>query len=134
MTKNSLKPSKKLLKKYKSSKTKSQLEIPDYKTLNHHIGMQKEEYERLIKNTKNQKEFVYFFDNSNITIEEQIGKTKDGINFLTISHCSKNSCKKIGVGLMIYSSGKIYQGYFKDNKLHFFGRYITFSFSTDIAL
>ena len=122
MTENSLKPSKELIKKYKDSKTNSQLEIPDYKTLNHHIEMKKEKYDLLIENTKDKEEFIYFFDNSNIKIEEQIGETIDGNKFLVISHCSKNLNETIGAGLMIYSNGEIYQGYFKANKLHFFGR------------
>ena len=132
MTENNLMPSKELIEKYKKSKTNSQLDIPDYETLNHHIEMKEEEYELLIENTKNKEEFVYFFDNNNIKIEEQIGKTKEGNKFLVISHCSKNSNEMIGAGLMIYSNGEIYQGYFKANKLHFFGRYVTFNFSTDI--
>ena len=122
ITEHSLMPSKILLKKYKSSETNSQLEIPDYKTLNDYIGMEKEEYELLIENTKDKEEFVYFFDNSNIKIDEQIENAKGGNKCLVISHCSKNSRKKIGAGLMIYSNGEIYQGYFKANKMHFFGR------------
>ena len=127
MTENSLMPSEELIMKYKSSKTNSQLEIPDYETLNHHIEMKVKEYELLIKNTKRQEEFVYFFDNNNIEIIEQIGKEIDGKKYLIISHCSKNSNEMIGVGQMIYSNGEIYQGYFKANKLHFYGRYITFN-------
>ena len=122
MTENSLMPSKELINKYKSSKTNSQLEIPDYKTLKRYIGMKKEEYELLIKNTKDNGDFVYFFDNSNIKIEEQIGETIDGNKFFVISNCSKSSNEMIGAGLMIYSNGEIFQGYFKANKLHFFGR------------
>ena len=122
MTENNLMPSKELIEKYKKSKTNSQLDIPDYETLNHHIEMKEEEYELLIENTKDKEEFVYFFDNNNIKIEEQIGKTIAGNRFLVISHCSKNSNEMIGPGLMIYSNGEIYQGYFKANNLHFFGR------------
>ena len=122
MTENSLMPSEKLIEKYQKSNTNTQLDIPDYETLNHHIEMKEEEYELLIENTKDKEEFVYFFDNNNIKIEEQIGKTIDGNRFFVISHCSKNSNKMIGAGLMIYPNGEIYQGYFKANKLHFFGR------------
>ena len=88
----------------------------------------------LSKILKTKKEFVYFFDNSNIKIKEQIGETIDKNKFLVISHFSKNSNEMIGAGLMIYSYGEIYQGYFKDNKMHFFGRYVNFSFSIDLIL
>ena len=60
MTENSIMPSNELIKKYKSSKTNNQLEIPDYEYLNHHIEMKKEEYDIFIENTKDKKRVCLF--------------------------------------------------------------------------
>lgn len=128
MAENNLHPSDKLLTKYKNSSTSSDLEIPDFESLNADIGVQERVYQQLTNKINSEDEFVYCFDNNNIKVVERICELENGSKFLAISHCLKDSTHMIGAGLLIFSNGEIYQGYFKNNKKHFRGRYVPITY------
>jgi len=120
-----LKPSKSRQEKYAENPKLKELVLRDFEFYKEKIGMKQKTYETLQKIYNSFSPFDYKASPSDI--KEITRESHTGTKFVYVGEVVPGTKIRKGMGITVYASGEIYEGYREDAKPHYFGRYIHIS-------
>eukprot|EP00345_Euplotes_harpa_P015987 CAMPEP_0168334236 /NCGR_PEP_ID=MMETSP0213-20121227/10137_1 /TAXON_ID=151035 /ORGANISM="Euplotes harpa, Strain FSP1.4" /LENGTH=215 /DNA_ID=CAMNT_0008338821 /DNA_START=366 /DNA_END=1010 /DNA_ORIENTATION=+ len=122
---HNLKPSKSRQEKYDENPMLKELVLRDFEFYKEKIGMKQKTFEILQKIYYSFPSFDYKASPSDI--KEITRESHTGTKFVYVGEVVPGTKIRKGMGITVYASGEIYEGYREDAKPHYFGRYIHIS-------
>jgi len=122
---HNLKPSKSQQEKYAENPKLKEFKLREFEYYKQKIGMKQKTYETLQNIYSLLEPFDYKASPSNIVTTN--GMSHIGTKFVYVGEVIPGTQVRKGMGMTVYASGEIYEGYREDAKPHYFGRYISIS-------